>query len=230
LDWLSVFPLEHTAFVLYIKGELKKCNADIPVAIRSKVLQCIEMENFGGREAHSMVHFIVYNWHSLPHLTHFDLDVNSASDERHKNLASLTPTEFETWVEGVETDPFRTIDTCMCNIVLEKGIWKDDGHYGYYNAMSWFMETFLEMNTTGVTNVRWPSGAQLVVPKWAVRSRPITVYRVILELLSGRMPSTYNTVTEDTRLVHKNLATLHWAHILERLWFSIFDVAYMDSL
>ena len=107
--------------------------------------------------------------------------------------------------------------------------------------MRWFMETLLDFPHAGETwqHARWPEAAQLVVPAWAIRSRPKAVYAVAYALLNGsRMdgiegPEGVNADAYDPPLLYRSAALgrrpwspHEWAHVFERLWFAVFDARY----
>ena len=87
-----------------------------------------------------------------------------------------------------------------------------------------------------LTSIRWPSNAQLLAPGWAIRTRSLATWRVLLLLLNGSRPeldpngAPKDIVTQDTRLVFDRLAMLHLAHTFERIWFAVFDRAYAPRL
>ncbi len=176
-----------------------------------------------------MAHFIVHNWHFLPRMTYFVQDDMNANDDRVAHLRNYEG-GFEAWLDKAEAAPFSTTPLCLCYVAFERDMWTLK-EYGYYGTMRWFMDTFLGFNVSSSnwTSVRWLSEAQLVVPKYAIRSRPLTVYQVILQLVSGtfdKPPLNDDELAKDTMLVHANLPMLRWAHIFERLWLPIFDPRY----
>ena len=75
LDWLPErFPLAHTRFVLYAKGDKVRCDADIPAALAPHVHSCVQGMNAAGREAHTIAHFAAQHHRAPPRLTYFIQD------------------------------------------------------------------------------------------------------------------------------------------------------------
>ena len=237
IDWLAdAFPLKHTSFVLYSKGGLKRCDADVPATVAPAVVACHEVHNAGGREAQTIAQFIVMHYRILPRLTYFVQD-----DERFDKTVALRgindTAAFEAWATLAETRPFSGIQACLCTIVVETK-WTLKG-YGpeLYEPMRWFMENFLGFDVTASnwTSVRWPGNADLVVPASAIRSRPVELYMLILLIFNGTSPANHDVIAQDTTLIlqppvlpaRPNLrGMLPMAHVLERLWFAVFDTQY----
>ena len=235
IDWLAErFPLNHTRFVLYSKGGLRSCYTDIPEALAPAVVGCHETHNAGGREAHSMAEFITSNYDLLPRLTYFTQDDAHMSHATMPLPADMNTAAFQEWAAHAEARPFSTRETCLCSIIVEP-IWTLQ-QYGsrLYVPMRWFMEAFLDIDVAAAnwTAVRWPSGANLVVPGAAIRSRPRALYALIQQLFNGTEPALVDNLAPDTALVFQNqvsrqqVGMMPMAHVFERLWFAIFDVRY----
>ncbi len=129
---------------------------------------------------------------------------------------------------AAERDPFGSREHCLCDIALEQN-WIPGGSYGSYGTIRLFMETLLNVDPEGLTSIRWPAAAEFMVPAWAIRARPLTLWRVFLLLLNGTTPEPdangvpMDVITQDTVLVYDRLAMLHLAHVFERLWFAVLD-------
>ena len=101
------------------------------------------------------------------------------------------------------------------------------------------METFLDVSVEAynLTAVRWPANGHFMAPSWMARTRPLTFWRMVLQLFNGTTPEERDAngvprdiTTPDTMLVHNRLAMLHLAHVFERLWFAVFDRRYAPKL
>jgi hypothetical protein len=230
LEWLAErYPLNHTRFMLYVKGDLRSCNTDIPAVLEPAVVGCHHMHNAGGRESHTIAHFAASHYASLPRLTSFVQD-----DGLH--ALSLPPdmseAAFRDWVALAESRPFSSREACLCDVV-EETFWTQDRYY-WYEPMRWFIDTFLDFDVAAAnwTAVRWPTSANLVVPRAAVRSRPRALYALIEQMFNGTLPASRDDIARNTRLVYQMQQPSQMygmylmGHVFERLWFAIFDVNY----
>lgn len=85
---------------------------------------------------------------------------------------------------------------------------------------------------------RYPLGADLLVPARSVLARPRLLFSLLTDLLSGSADGEAEGVAgrataRDVPLLvamdapgYDRLTMLHLAHLLERLWFAIFDPDY----
>ena len=238
---------------IYVKGNKRRC-VDVPAALHKAVALCREVHNAAGREAHTIALFALQWYDALPRIAIFAQD--DAPPPRHRSqllrLSGHGPAEMARWTEEAERHPFTGPDTCLCRVIVEDW-WrpcpsevpfpKDMPRcYGdTYWPMRWFMETLLDFPHAGEAwqHARWPEAAQLVVPAWAIRSRPKAVYAVAYALLNGsRMdgvegPEGVNADAYDPPLLYRSAelgrrpwSPHEWAHVFERLWFAVFDARY----
>jgi hypothetical protein len=199
-----------------------------------------------------MALFVTQFYDALPRLSIFAQDDGHGEHHHGKLIAALSGRDahaLAAWADDAERRPFAESDTCLCHAFIEDWWNACPEHapfppdtprcYGdTYWPMRWFMETFLDFPNAGEDwgAVRWPEAAQLVVPAWAIRSRPKLVFSVILQLLN----STYLPLGPEADAGQKEYPLLHrsaqlhwrpwgtheWAHIFERLWFVVFDARY----
>jgi hypothetical protein len=151
------------------------------------------------------------------------------------------------WVDAAEARPFGEHDTCLCNPTVEDH-WHACPEYApfppgtprcygdFYWPMRWFMESFLDFPDAGEWRaVRWPGSAQMAVPAWSIRSRPKQVYALLLQMVNASyLPGEEAVAGEAQYPLLFRAAQLHWrpwtahewAHMLERMWFAVFDARY----
>jgi hypothetical protein len=233
LDWLAVFPPNRTRFVLYIKGEHKWCEHDIPAAVRPSVVYCERLHNAGGREGHTIVHFVVTHYHSLPRLVFFLQDDLTLRHEI-ETWARMSDDQYAAWLDEAEAHPFSSTAMCLCHIALEP-MWLPDlpdgtPRYAGYERLRDFMVLFLDHNVTAEwTAIRWATHAEFIVPGKLIRRRPRLLFQLILQLVNGTMPVSHDDWAPDTQLVYKGMQLLYLAHMFERLFFAIFDPDYQPN-
>jgi hypothetical protein len=238
---------------IYIKGDKRRCT-DVPAALRDSVALCRVTHNSGGREAHTIALFAHTFYDDLPRLTIFAQD-DGEQGGHHSQLMRLSGRSgaaLAAWADAAERQPFAEAETCLCQVVVEDW-WNPcpevvpfpEGTprcYGdTYWPMRWLMESFLGFPDAGNWRaVRWPEAAQLVVPAWAVRSRPRLLYALALQLLNGSATgigeSGQDQDTNRVQLLHRSARlgyrpwnTHEWSHVFERLWFAVFDARYTPA-
>jgi hypothetical protein len=235
----QLFPLTRTRFVLYIKGELKRCATDVPPILALYVVACDELANAVGREAHSMALFVSRHYDELPRLllTMQDDDIRGGilRAERLQPLQALMGEEdddaWRAWVRGVEEAPFTPV-TCLCLMVMERF---PEGYMDMYRVpMTWLLETFLGHNITSWATLRTANEAMLLVPGAEAVRRDRSLYTMLVELTQGVLPTGHAADVFDTPATLAwtygrggvPAGGLMWAHVLERLWLIIFDAQY----
>lgn len=79
----------------------------------------------------------------------FFISDDSWQDHRFKPLRlamAAGPDTFKRWLTLAEEDPFESVETCLCEIVIERGVWISDSTYGNYAQHRWFMESFAHVD------------------------------------------------------------------------------------
>jgi len=121
---LLLFPLELVSFVVYLKGNLRSCEA-LPADMLRRLAACVPEPNTGGREAHTIATFVSRHYDELPRLLLcMQDDEIQTGPTRAERLAPLVEMKkqfgdagdaqsWQRWVRSVEEAPFRP-DTCMC--------------------------------------------------------------------------------------------------------------------
>ena len=232
LNGLQPFPLGVGAkFALMIKGNLKRCERDIPDWLEPHVVLCETLENSSGRDSHTIAHFVWKHYYTLPFLTFFVQD-----DDVPRGELDRIPREpgaaFDAWLSRSEEDPFVDSHSCLCNVVTEPWVSPDEfgegGYGGMYPTMKYLMEMYLDYNVTSLPAiVRWPGADTFTVSARAVRRHSRAVYALFAELLRDG--------EGDRHLVKLCAGNAcrgpgDTGHIFERLWFAIFDASYAHRL
>ena len=233
----TLFPLEHTRFVVYAKGSERSCDA-LPDALRPAVAACVVLPNALGREAHSMAHFVAVHYEELPRLVLFmqDDDIRS-STPRAERLAPLRNLQsqqaWRAWVLSVEAAPF-TPASCLCLQTMERF---PAGYMDMYRMpMQWFLETWLGHNISEWSMLRYPNEAMFLAPAAELRRRDRAVYRLVEELTEATAADQPDPKKQDATpqlAWHYGPGTpagsLMWAHVMERLWLVLADANYNAS-
>ena len=138
LDWVAKqLPLHRVKVVVYIKGDLRTCaGLPAPLLTSGALAACHAVHNAGGREAHSMVQFVVDNYRRLPRFVYFAQD--DGGDPRRMDALmahnNTSDEEFDAWLDAAEREPFNSTKHCLCDIVLERD-WYPGGSYGPYGSI-----------------------------------------------------------------------------------------------
>jgi hypothetical protein len=246
LDWLaSVLPLP--LVTLDVQSKCQDCSGlqYWPQVAQARALRCSVSFNSLGREAHSMLSFILTHWAELPSTMLF-LQGDALRWQHHPealqdhstSLASKTAEELHAWSRRLHSARgFSTAAAdCLCRVIIEDYFRQcptgpvDPSQprcYGdTYWAIRWVAETLLGYTRMDeMTVLRWPEAAQFAVSKRAVRSRPRTTYLTAMALLNGSAEATATLAytTPDRGEGDKAYTVAEWAHVFERLWLLVFD-------
>lgn len=147
LEWMTTLPLDSLEVVLFIKGNHRNC-VDQPVQVIAALVACHHVHNAAGREAHTIAQFLYTYYNKLPRVVFF-LSDDLWQDHRFKPLRlamAAGPDTFKRWLTLAEEDPFESVETCLCEIVIERGVWIPDSTYGNYAQYRWFMESFAHVD------------------------------------------------------------------------------------
>ena len=107
---------------MYIKGAERTC-ADIPADVAPSVALCEVTHNAAGREAHTMTHFILRFYATLPRVSIF-AQGDALHLMHHSRLRGLhrlrSAAALASWVAAVEAAPlFSDEVTCLCSTIVE---------------------------------------------------------------------------------------------------------------
>ena len=137
LDWLRVLPASRTRVVLYAKSGGNASCATVPTALARLVESCVDTQNFGGREAHSMASFMESHHHDLPRVTIFVQDdcpglergrrhsrvqvLTRAAECKVLRLATWDRPAHDAWLVRMDASPgaWAEADNCLCTVVDE---------------------------------------------------------------------------------------------------------------
>ena len=232
IAWLADhFPLNHTRFVLYSKGN-QSCATHVPATVAPYVAFCVQSHNAAGREAHTIAHFAYHHSHQPPRVTFF---VHDDSTAHVRNLAAHHLRNMSQFLENVEAGPMELPGNCLCDVKRERN-WNSTS-YAYYNFQAWMADALLGIDVVQKQwkTVIWPGNAFFALPASGMAKRPRVVYRVLLELLNGTVaPRDGKRFTEQGAKLAWNSegnpknshTSLGLAHAMERSWFMVFDTAY----
>ena len=188
----------------------------------AEVATCYSTPNYGGREAHTMIHHVVHNYRRLAHFTMFLQDdytpnkndiINEWIDDKTRHNATLTQPHSE---EG-----------CVCYVVREHGF--APRTYGYYAGIQNLLRTYFNTSHDG-TDIAWPRSSQLMVARSRILKHPHETYKRFLD--SGVLLNEdhfandgmncgvpFEEVADLRALGNACPHSLGWAHDLERAWF-----------
>lgn len=162
--------------------------------------------------------------------------------------------DLPAWVSAAERAPFTSKALCLCKVEREDWFRECSAVpppnpnlrcYGdMYHPMRWVLSVLLsvpEATLRARTRIRFPAGAQFVLPGWALRgARAKPVYATLLELANATQPNDGSRAGLDERVYEQSARLVlrtpaphnparpwssnEWAHIMERLWFDLFAV------
>jgi hypothetical protein len=226
LDSLRAFPTDSglVRFALLVRGDLKRCDRDVPDWLQPLVSLCEHLPNDDGRDSHSIAWFLLSYYHQLPRLLYFAQDDEGERKElRHVPRGDA----FGAWLSRVEDDPFASEETCLCRIMVER--WESAEQYGASYASMQLLFSLLSHNTSGVSTLRWPGANYFTLSARVARRVPRMFYGLLAELLrtsshpkKGTQPALYVCNAAEALNAKRCRSPVDHAHMVERmLWLAL---------
>ena len=205
-----------------------------------KIATCHSVPNFGGREAHTMLHHVAHNYRGLAHFTMFLHDDDIPADSRgglHKKswIDLVNRWIDEKWRHKATLSEPHTRNGCVCDVVHENFF--APGKYPHWPATQHLLRTFFNSSHDS-TDIVWPASARFMVARSKILKHSHESYKRVLD--SGILTNLDHMANDgrncgvpleevaDLVEISNDFGTpcphsLGWAHTLERSWFMIWS-------